>query len=120
MGTLRQKRLARVIVEDLKSDKHLNAGQMLEKVGYSRKMARAKSKDVIEIEGVKAELKELGFDEFSAKKVVQEIMLDKEVDPSARLKATDQVFKVVGSYAPEKQDVNVNGSIIYLPAKKKK
>jgi hypothetical protein len=38
-------------------------------------------------------------------KVVDEIMNDKNVDPSARLKATDQVFKVRGTYAPERSIV---------------
>jgi phage terminase small subunit len=54
---------------------------------------------------------ERGFNEATAKDVVREIMLDSEVDPNARLRATDQVFKVVGSYAPEKS-LTLNVDII--------
>ena len=56
-----------------------------------------------------AALAELGFSETGAKKVVEEIMYNPKTDASARLKATDQVFKVHGSYAAEKvQTLNVN------------
>lgn len=56
-----------------------------------------------------AELESLGFNENGAKKVVEEIMYNPMVDANARLKATDQVFKVHGSYAAEKtQSVNIN------------
>lgn len=103
MATVRQKKLARVIVENAGLDKPLNAGQMLEKVGYSKSMAKAKAGEMLESKGVKEELEVLGFTEEAAMKVVQEIMHNPEVDPSARLKATDQVFKVRGTYAPEKK-----------------
>ena len=43
-------------------------------------------------------------------------MLNKNTEPSARLKATDQVFKVQGTYAPEKS-VSVN---IEVPIGKQK
>jgi hypothetical protein len=107
MATQRQKKLAKVIVENSTKDKPINAGQMLEKVGYSDNLVKQPGR-VIESEGVQEELKELGFTEENAKRVVKEIMLNENVDPSARLKATDQVFKVKGSYAPEKRDVKVD------------
>lgn len=111
MATVRQKKLARVIIENAALDKPLNAGQMLEKVGYSKSMAKAKAGEILDSQGVKEELEVLGFTEHAAMKVVDEIMNDKTVDPSARLKATDQVFKVRGTYAPEKKliaNLNVN------------
>ena len=49
MATTRQRKLAKVIVENLQVDKPLNAGQMLEKVGYSKSVAEAKLKDILEI-----------------------------------------------------------------------
>ncbi len=78
---------------------------MLEKVGYSKSMAKAKAGEILDSDGVKEELEILGFTEHAAMKVVQSIMNDKRVDPSARLKATDQVFKIRGTYAPEKSIV---------------
>lgn len=78
---------------------------MLEKVGYSKSMAKAKAGEILESQGVKEELEILGFNEHAAMRVVEEIMHNPEVDPTARLKATDQVFKVRGTYAPEKSIV---------------
>ena len=79
---------------------------MLEKVRYG-KISKQPSR-VIESEGVQEALEDLGFTEDNAKKVVSEIMLDSDNDANARLKATDQVFKVKGSYASEHQDqVNI-------------
>lgn len=102
MGTIRQKKLAQAIVENLKAKKPKNMQGLVESGGYSRTVALAKPGFIIEQKGVQEELIALGFNEDTAKKVVQEIMMDLTVDPSARLKATDQVFKVQGSYAPEK------------------
>lgn len=106
MATERQKKVASLIVENLKLEEPLNAGQIVEKSRYSQSMV-IKPGVVINSEGVQEELKILGFDEHSAKKVVAEIMLDSTVKPEARLKATDQVFKLKGSYAPEKQKVEI-------------
>lgn len=109
MATLLQKKLAKAIVKNAKSDKPLNKKQLLVSVGYSPNTADVNQKNIIEQKGVKEELEILGFTEQAAMKVVDEIMHDKNVDPSARLKATDQVFKVRGTYAPEKSlSVKVN------------
>lgn len=102
MATVKQKRVAKLIIENATLDKPLNGGQMLAKVGYAKSMHRAKVNDVLESEGVLEELEANGFTEENAMKVVEEIMLNREVEPNARLKATDQVFKVRGTYAPEK------------------
>jgi len=117
MATLRQKRIAKMIVENTQLEKPLNAGEMLEKVRYG-KISKQPAR-VIKSKGVKEELEKLGFNEYSAKKVVQEIMLDKKTGPVARLKATDQIFKVFGTYTSEKLDVHTTGSVIYLPSKGK-
>ena len=103
MATLRQKEAAKLIVENVKLKKPLSAGKLLEKVGYGK--IRQDPSRILKSIGVQEELKTWGFDEESAKKVVSELMHSPKVDPSARLKATDQVFKVHGSYAPEKKDV---------------
>ena len=119
MSTTKQKRVAKLIIENSKIDKPLTGGQMLEKVGYSKSMQTAKVSDVLESEGVKEELNNLGFTEENAKRVVQEIMLDETKDPNARLKASDMVFKVHGSYAPDKSvNVNINQKSLDITDKK--
>ncbi len=107
MATTKQKKLAKVIIENSKAEAPLNKKAMLEKVGYSTSVAEAKADDIINSEGVQEELKAQGFTEENAMNVVTEIMLNGDVDPGARLKATDQVFKVRGTYAPEKK-LNLN------------
>lgn len=109
MGTTKQKKLAKIIVENSTVDKPLNQGQMLGKVGYAENTIEAKSGEIIGSEGVKEELQILGFTEENAMKVVSEIMLNPEAQDNNRLKASEQVFKVRGSYAPEKKlNVNLN------------
>lgn len=102
MATVRQKKLARLIIENATLDKPLNKKQLVVNSGYTAVQAERKQKEITESKGVKKELEVLGFTEEAAMKVVQEIMNSKDVDPSARLKATDQVFKIRGTYAPEK------------------
>jgi hypothetical protein len=102
MATVLQAKLAKAIVENSKKVKPLNKKELLVSVGYAPSTADVNQKQIMEQQGVKEELEILGFTEHAAMKVVDEIMNDKNVDPSARLKATDQVFKVRGTYAPEK------------------
>ncbi|HEY4505210.1 MAG TPA: hypothetical protein VJG67_00765 [Candidatus Paceibacterota bacterium] len=104
-STLRQKNLANEIVLNSKRAKPLNKSELLEKVGYTKTQAKKKPGETIAQKGVQEELKALGFDEYSARKVVEEIMLNDKVKPNDRLKATDQVFKVVGAYSPEEHNI---------------
>lgn len=115
MPTVRQKRVAKLIVENATLDKPLNAGQMLEKVSYSEGIQKQPNR-VLESEGVQEALADLGFTEDNAKRVVTEIMLNPDADNSSRLKATDQVFKVQGSYAPERH-LNTNINVDITPEK---
>jgi len=114
MATQRQKKVAKLIVENASLDKPLNGGEILENVGYSDGIQRY-PKIVMESEGVQDELEILGFTEANAKTVVASILLNDEADNNSRLKAADQVFKVVGSYAPEKKDVFVDSTDGFTP-----
>jgi|SRR6185369_17463666 len=105
MATQRQKKLAKELIKNSQLAKPKNAGELLENVGYAKNTAEAYPGDVIDSKGVKEELKKLGFDEDNAKRVVGEI-LNKSEDNN-RLKAADLVFKVHGSYAAEKHEVQV-------------
>ena len=104
MATTKQKRVAKLIIENTKLDKPLTDGEIVENSGYGVSMKK-NAFVVLESEGVKEELEAQGFTEENAMKVVQEIMLNEKVEPNARLKATDQVFKVRGTYAPEKKAI---------------
>ena len=101
MSTLKQKKVAKLIIENSTLEEPLNAGQIVEKSRYSKSM-QIKPGLVINSQGVMDALDDYGFNENNAKRVVAEILLNEEVDPSNRLKASQEVFKVHGSYAPEK------------------
>jgi hypothetical protein len=104
MSTILQKNLAKNIVRNSIQEKPLNKKELVVLSGYSQISAESSAHIILEEKGVKQELKTLGFSEDKAKKVVSEIMNNPKVEPNTRLKATDQVFKVQGSYAPEKLD----------------
>lgn len=109
MATEKQKKVANLLVENTKLEKPLNGGEIVENSGYGESM-KLYPKRVIDTPGVLEALSDMGFNAETAKGVVVDIMLDPEKDASSRLKATDQVFKVTGAYAPEKSiNLNLNG-----------
>ena len=113
MSTTKQKRVAKLIIENQTLDKPLTGGQMLEKVSYSVGLQKQPSR-ILESDGVKEALNDYGFSEDNAKKVVASILNDEGRDPNARLKAADMTFKVHGTYAAEKSttlNVNVDAQI---------
>lgn len=110
-STTKQRKIAKLIIENSVREKPLTGGEIVENSGYGKSMSLY-PKRVIETEGVKKALADYGFNEENAMKVVSEIMLNEDVDANTRLKATDQVFKVRGTYAPEKRaNVNMNVDI---------
>lgn len=105
MATLKQQKVAKELVDNLVSKETKTAGQVLEKVGYSEGIQKSPSR-VIQSVGVKEELYRMGFSEEMARQVVGEILQFGDEDRD-RLKAAEMVFKVYGSYAPDKH-INVN------------
>lgn len=101
MSTLRQKKLAKAIVENTKATNPLNAMQLLVSVGYKEVTARAEAGRTIEGKGVQEELIKYGFTEEKAKETVVKILDNNFVAPSDRLKAADMIFKVHGTYQDE-------------------
>ncbi|MEK7610532.1 MAG: hypothetical protein AAB468_02175 [Patescibacteria group bacterium] len=97
MATIRQKRLAEVIIKNSTFGKLLNAGEMLENAGY-RPSSVNYPKRVIQSIGVQKVLHDYGFNEDNAKKVVASVLLDKNCDPNTRLRAADLIFKICDSY----------------------
>lgn len=106
MSTIRQKKLAPIIVENALSDKPLNKKELVVSVGYSEKSGEKKATEILTSKGVQEELAILGFDVETAKRVVGQIALEGEND-NVKLKASEMIFKVHGTYAPEKV-VNLN------------
>ena len=108
MPTILQRRLARKIIENEKRTDPVNKTVLIESAGYSGVTAIGNQERTIEQKGVKIALKEYGFTEDNAKKVVSKILnAGKEEN---RLRAADLVFKVEGSYAPVKT-TNLNAEI---------
>ena len=105
MSTVRQKKLAPKLIENLQSDKPKPVGAVLKSVGFGTGLQN-QPKRVLESKGLQEELAILGFDVESAKKVVGQILLTGEND-NVKLKAGEMIFKVHGSFAPEKH-VNLN------------
>lgn len=112
MPTVKQKRAAKLIIENSKLNNPKTGGEIVESSGYGVSMKK-NPQVVLNSEGVKEALEESGFTEENAKKVVESIMLNERVEPNARLKASDMVFKVHGSYAPDKSvNININQKAI--------
>lgn len=103
MATLKQKNLAREIVNNVRSPRIKTASELLVSAGYDETTAAASPGRTIEQKGVKEELAKLGFDENTAKEVVATILSDEGEEARDRLKAAEMVFKVYGSFAPEKR-----------------
>lgn len=106
MPRTRQKRVAKLIIENATREKPLTAKEIVVNSGYAPVMGK-NSHVVMNSAGVKQALNEYGFSEDNAKQVVAQILLNENEQAHNRLKASDQIFKVHGSYAPEKH-VNVN------------
>lgn len=107
MPTVREEKLADIIIENAVSDKGMTAKQMLVKAGYDETTAQATPGRVIAQDGVQEALAAKGFSEENAKRVIGEIIDDKRTKPDTRINAAKEIFKVSGSYAPEKK-LNVN------------
>lgn len=95
--TAKQKAVAKLIIENASGDKpKLNGKEMLAKVGYSEGIAESPYR-VIKSPGVKMALKDYGFNEETARKVVSKILVHGFKEEN-QLRAADQVFRVFGSY----------------------
>lgn len=105
MPTARQKKVAKLIVDNLTMDKPLTGGEIVENSGYGETM-KLYPKRIIDSDGVKEALNDYGFNVENAKKVVGAILETGEND-NVKLKAADMIMKVHGAYAPEKV-VNLN------------
>lgn len=107
MPTNLQRNLAREIISNSKRKKPLNKKQLVVSSGYGEVTADRHASEVIEQVGVLEALNDFGFSVDNAKKVVGNILNDERVKPETRIRASEQVFKVHGTYAPDKS-ININ------------
>lgn len=114
MPTQLQKKLANEIIKDVKSRKPRNKRDLLVSAGYDLVTAEASPGRTLDQKGVRQALNELGFSEEGAKKVVAKILYSDGAKDHDRLDAADKVFKVHGSYAPDKH-LNVNVDVEVSP-----
>lgn len=105
MSTLRQKKLARAIVDNIKAKKPKNKQELVVSSGYSVMSAESSAHLIIEQKGVIDALEDFGFSESKAKEVVGRVLTTGKEENQIR--AADMIFKVHGTYAPERR-VNLN------------
>lgn len=110
MATIRQKKLAKAVVENSQSKEPMNKMQLVASVGYSDLVAEKKATEILTSKGVKEELEVLGFDEQTAKEVTSGIMIDETNEPKDRLKAAEMVFKVHGSFKESEKPSDNKGN----------
>ena len=104
--TQRQRKFAKALINNQLKDKPDNITYLSESVGYSKETARTQQKRVLQAEGTKEALKEYGFDEDSAKRYLSNV-LNKPNKEANGVRACELIFKVVGSFAPEKKNIKV-------------
>lgn len=105
-ASIKQRRLAKKLVEAVASDISITGGQLVANAGYGVDMQRRPG-EIINSKGVQDELAVMGFSESKAKEVVAVILGDYAEKSDTRLKAAEMVFKAFGTYAPERS-INLN------------
>ncbi len=100
--TIRQRRVARTIVDTLQGKTDYKTGKdIMTANGYGTGLQIQPGRVLQSVGTIKA-LEELGFNEDTAKNVVKQILTSDSAMNKDRLKAADMVFKVHGTYAAEK------------------
>ncbi len=111
--TPKQRKAARIMADvamGLRPDIQNQADIVLES-GYGKTIAAVPSK-VLNTSGVIDALADIGFNEHTAKKVVESILTSEDSAAKDRLKAADMVFKVHGTYAAEKHvSINIDAQV---------
>lgn len=110
MATIKQKRLARELLDTAVMDNPPTAGQMLEKVGYSKNLAKQPGR-VIQAQGVRDALEEYGLTE---KLITTALVNDIKKKPRNRLGelrlGAELLGKLKGNEQPTTNIVNIYGA----------
>lgn len=106
MATPKQEKLAKKLIDLRYQDKPQNTlKDILLQVGYSYTTAKDMARDIITSKGVQESLEKYGFSEGAAKAVAVKILAEGKEEN--QVKIIQEIFKVKGTYAPEKR-VNLN------------
>jgi len=100
MATKKQKALAVNLIDPEIRKRFKYLRDLLVYSGYSWGSARSNPMAIISQKGVQNHLIKIGFTEDTAKATVGEILLSGKEEN--RIKAAQEVFKIFGTYAPEK------------------
>ena len=104
MATLLQKKTANKTKKVIEGKINMTGGQILEYIGYSKAIAK-NPKMVFQSKGFLEALKNLGFSLEAADLTVAKILqFGREEN---KLKASDQIYKRLSGYTPEKHQVAV-------------
>ena len=115
MATIRQKKLAHALIDNLQAEKPLNKQELVVSVGYSEQSGEKKATEIIQSKGTQEELKSLGFTEENAKRVLTEIMDKDYAEDRDRIRAAEVTLKTLGAMAPERHiNLNVQSKLISL------
>jgi hypothetical protein len=109
MARIRQKLVARDIVEKTKNGEAIVMKEILAKRGYSKSVQK-NPEQVLESIGVKQELSNLGFTVEGADGVVENILYNGKSEKT-QLTAANLVYERLGAKAPDKS-INVNVSVL--------
>jgi hypothetical protein len=101
MPTVKQKKVARAIVDNIKVDKPITGGEIVENSGYGKSMRLFPGR-ILESQGVKEELKTLGFSVEAADQVIWRL-LHKGKKEETKIKAAQEIYKRLGAYEDTKQ-----------------
>lgn len=111
--TPRQRRAARIMADIAMGidTTTKNSGDIVVMAGYAATL-KDTPKTLLNTNGVHTALEDYGFNEHTAKKVVEQILSSDKAAHKDRLKAADMVFKVHGTYAAEKHvSLNVDATV---------
>jgi hypothetical protein len=109
VGTIRQKKVAKKLVEALKSNEQVTKGALLESAGFAPTSAETPAR-VLNSPGVQEELVALGFSVEEADKTVATILrTGKERN---RLTAADMIYDRLGAKSATSDKPTVNFNIL--------
>lgn len=103
MSTLKQKRLAKALIQEMTEPTGKTGYELLINTGYAPTTATSETGEIIESKGVKEALRREGISIDEADKVVNKILhKGREMN---RLTAAGLIYKRLGGFAPEKRTI---------------
>lgn len=103
---------AKVFVTEVADGKNGTQAALIAYDTTSPRVAAAIASENLTKPNIQAALRELGFDESNADRVVANILNDEQIEPNIRIMAADKVYKRMGSYAAEKTfNLTANASV---------